>query len=142
MRSARLAGGSVLVLVWALLACDGDAPSAPSEALTGITWQLQAFQTVDEGRIAVPQPERYTLLFATDGGLDVRADCNTCVGSYRATSVALTIDPALACTEAYCGDDSLDFKYLEALGSVSTYALPEDALRLHYAHGTLWFSAR
>jgi len=140
MKSARLGGGSVLVLVLALLACAGDSPSAPSEALTGVKWQLQAFETADEGRITVPQPEHYTVLFKTDGRWNMRADCNGCVGRYQATSTALTIEP-LGCTDAYCGDDSLDDEYVEAFATVSAFTIRGGELRLYYANGLLLFSA-
>jgi heat shock protein HslJ len=125
-----------------LMACGEESPTGPSEVLTGTVWTLQSFQTTDEGTIAVPEPDHYTAEFAEDGGLNVGADCNTCRGSYSATATMLTINPALACTEVYCGDDSLDFRYLQALGTVSAYAVSEDELRLTYTGGVLSFSGR
>jgi len=125
-----------------LMACGDESPTGPSAALTGTVWMLQSFQTTDEGTISVPEPDHYTADFAEDGGLNVRADCNSCRGSYSVTATVLTIHPALACTEVYCGDDSLDFRYLQALGTVSAHAVSEDELRLTYAGGVLSFSGR
>ncbi|MBC2735479.1 MAG: META domain-containing protein [Desulfobacteraceae bacterium] len=83
--------------------------------LTDITWQW--IETVDQEsgvRTTVAYPENYTIVFGTDGTFRGKADCNLIGGRYVNTE-GFKITPGPS-TMAYCGENSLDQKYLEGLG--------------------------
>ncbi len=133
---------SAIALASSLVTCGIASPSGPQDSLRGVVWELQSFDTRDDGIIAVPAPERYTVLFSDDGGVQVGADCNVCSGPYRAEGSSLTLGPPLACTEVYCGEESLHDRYLEALVGVSSYELDGSRLQMTYQAGLMSFSAR
>ena len=66
----------------------------------------------------VPAPQNYTLTFADDGTVAIKADCNQVNGSYVLDGEALTIELGAA-TMAFCGEQSMDQIYLGLLGRVS-----------------------
>ena len=69
---------------------------------------------------SVPSPDRYTIAFNQNGTYAIKADCNTGVGNYTANATKVKISPANM-TKTYCGDASLDKKFLPALGLVNGY---------------------
>jgi len=82
--------------------------------LTDILWQW--IESVDQEsgvRTTVAHPENYTIVFGTDGTFRGRADCNLIGGRY-ANAEGFKIIPGIS-TKAYCGENSLDQKYLEGL---------------------------
>jgi len=122
-----------------LTSCDtATLPSSVSEVQGN--WELQAFELNDGSTIAVPNPEKFTARFNADDSLQLTVDCNRCNGSYEANGNNLTIEPLMACTLAYCGDDSLDSTYMAALGSISRYARQGQELLIDYADGTMRFN--
>ena len=132
----------VIALTSSLVACGIVSPSGPEDSLRGVVWELQSFDTRDDGVIAVPGPERYTVEFSDDWGVEVRADCNVCSGLYRAAGSTLSLGPPLGCTEVYCGEASLHDGYLEALVSVSSYDVDGNQLHMTYQAGLMTFSGR
>ena len=114
-----------------IVACahPADAPPAPA-GLVGTGWQLVRILSMDD-IVAVPDDgSHYTLWFAKDGGLAVRADCNR--GHGRWTSVGpsqLEIGP-LALTRAMCPPESLDSRFVRDLGFVRSYVLQDGHLFL------------
>lgn len=110
----------IAVLMMALVSCSSG-PTAPSETgLAGITWKLRSIQRAGFVTIDIPVPERFTVLFSDDQRAVVRADCNTCVGRYELSGSNLQLG-SLACTRAFCGADSPDTSFLNAL-AVATSA--------------------
>jgi heat shock protein HslJ len=106
----------IAVLLLALVSC-ATSPTAPSElVLPGITWKLRSIQRAGFPTIDIPVPERFTLLFTDDQRAVVRADCNTCTGQYELGGPNLQLGP-LACTRAFCGADSPDTSFLNALAA-------------------------
>ncbi len=102
-----------------LIACD-ETPTRPSD-LVGETRRLVSIERIGAAAIAVPDPARYTLQFLDGGRVSVRADCNTCGGSYVLAGTALSIG-TLACTRAFCGAASLDGVLTQALGQARALA--------------------
>jgi heat shock protein HslJ len=100
-------------------------------------WRLLEF--TNGATLSIPNPERYTIQFAADGGVGIRADCNLCNGSYDTDGNALSIGP-LACTEAYCGPLSFFDPYTAALSTVSSFVRRGDELELAYSGGTMKFT--
>lgn len=127
----------LLLAGFALVSCDtATLPSSVSDVQG--EWELQAFELNNGSTVTIPNPEKFTVRFDLDDNVNLTVDCNVCRGSYEAEGNSLTIG-LLACTLAYCGDDSLDSQYMAALGSISNYARQGRALRMDYADGTMQF---
>ena len=100
------------------------------EEIVGILWQWSELYDVEEANpLLIPDPENYTLALQPGGQYSVKADCNTGSGTYtlRGQSLALEAGPL---TTAFCGEDSLDQKYLALLGNVAEYGLDGERLIL------------
>jgi heat shock protein HslJ len=143
-------GAALLAL--ATLACSSNEPwtapglptggsSGTSETITGTEWHLVAFDTGAEGTIPVPPAEIYTAVFGEQQDLHAQVDCNVCNGGYEAIGAELAIG-VLACTRAYCGDESLHDRFLKALGGSLTYDRGGSELRIAYDEGVMRFEAR
>ncbi|HJS72981.1 MAG TPA: META domain-containing protein [Vicinamibacteria bacterium] len=130
----------ILVVTTSLALSCADSPSAPNgqESLLG-AWELRSIQLAGEPAASV-DPGLYTADFTTEGRVSARADCNQCSGSYSASGASLDIG-VLACTRAYCGDESLFDEYTAGLdGATSFEHSGADAdLVIRYAGGTLRF---
>jgi heat shock protein HslJ len=120
-----------LILLGAMLvSCSGLSPVAPSQpVITNVLWKLSSFQRSDFPKIEIQNPEQFTVRFGEDGRVAIRADCNTCTGSYELSGQQLRLG-VLACTRAYCGNDSLDTEYLRALDAATVSSTAEGALRI------------
>lgn len=94
-------------------------------------WELQSLDGIQ-----VSNPEHFTITFGPDGELGALADCNVCGGEYDVRGNGIFVEIQF-CTEAYCGDGSLDQEYLEALANTTRYARQGEMLMLDYSGGTL-----
>jgi heat shock protein HslJ len=119
------------IIVFAAACSSGTSPSELWQA-QGM-WKLQAI-----GSSTIPNPDSYTLHFSGDGRVQVRADCNHCSGGYETNGNAITIGP-LACTRAYCGDDSFFDAYVAGLTSASAFARRGETLELTSSAGSMSF---
>jgi heat shock protein HslJ len=127
------------LMVGLFLACDETAPTAPSRPdLLDRTWRLQSIRRVDGTTVAVPMPDRFTMEFTPNGRLNMRADCNTCSGTYQLNGTELSTG-ALACTRAFCGSDSLDTEFLRVFQSSATMVAADGALFVSRANTQLTF---
>ena len=70
--------------------------------------------------------------------MNTKADCNQCNTSYQVDGETLTTGP-LACTRAFCGDDSLSDEYIAALDSATSFANSGSDLLVAYDGGVLRF---
>lgn len=108
-----------LCLLLSLAGCrsTGEAKRPAAIPLTDIEWQWVEAVEQDDGQITTnPNPEKYTLVFRGDGTYHGMADCNRIGGSY-AQEEGFKLVPGPS-TMAYCGEQSLDLKYLKLLGLV------------------------
>jgi heat shock protein HslJ len=94
------------------------APGNVTAPFVNATWRWIARSGSES--IRVPAPDRYTIAFAPNGTCAIRADCNTGSGTFTVNASKVTVAPP-AMTEVYCGDDSLDTRFLGALGRVTAY---------------------
>jgi heat shock protein HslJ len=109
-------------------ACDEASPTAPSRSdLVNVNWRLQSLERQSGTTPSVPAPDRFTLRFGEDGRVSVRADCNSCSGSYELNGASLRIG-MLACTRAFCGAESLDTEFLRVFEDTSSVAFVESRL--------------
>ncbi len=115
--------GRDVVLEAAIVALGEEAARLFAERLPGTTLQLITLQVRGEdGELAQVNPTNpvsYTLTFAADGALTIKADCNQVNAEYVLGSAgAITITPGAA-TLALCADDGLGEKFVAALGQVT-----------------------
>jgi heat shock protein HslJ len=118
--------------------CDGSS-SGPSGSLVG-RWQIESFQRSGGQPVGVPAPERFTVAFDAASRVSIRADCNTCTGTYRADAGSLAIGPRLACTQAACPSAPFDREYVTALAGATSYLVAGNELTITSTGGVLGFA--
>ena len=93
---------------------------APAEEapIQGIVWMWLSVTDQPAGATeSVPNPASYTIVFNADETLYGTADCNSFEGTYsQRGGFSINIRSS---TRAYCGETSLDQKYLDLLGKVA-----------------------
>jgi heat shock protein HslJ len=113
----------VIVLLAALgfTACGGSDEGAPAALLQGTVWEWQGSQYSDDSEATPDDPSRYTIEFADDGTVGIKADCNQVGGTYEEGdgTLAITLGPS---TLAACPPDSLDKEFLRDLEGAASYA--------------------
>ena len=108
----------------------------PGEILD-VAWRLDVLQRAD-GSVVGPPAGDFTLRFAEDGRVAVRADCNSCGGSYELSGARLSAGP-LACTRVFCPSAPFDTEYVRILESATSVERSGDTLTLRSAAGALRF---
>jgi heat shock protein HslJ len=117
----------LLVLLISLLAVGCTATPTPTpvpppvtdpNAITGIVWKWQTLNDSAAGTsMRVDNPDKYTIVFNTDGTTTGQADCNTFSGTYsQANGFAITVQPDVM---AACDQGSMDQQFLSLLGAVA-----------------------
>jgi heat shock protein HslJ len=114
-----------------------EAPAEPttepvSQAeITDIVWQWSDLvETMPASQSVVPDPQNYTITFHPDNQVGIKADCNVGGGTYTLDGNSLAIQLGIS-TMAYCGEQSLDQIYLQALAKVSSASMADGRLILH-----------
>ena len=125
-----------LALALAVGRCGSDVMTGPSAVVGGV-WKLDSIQLGNSSAISIPQPENYTVEFRDDGQLLVKADCNSCRGSYQITGDSLQVASPMACTQASCGAASVDQQYLAILTSAASFGVENGVLTIRSPQGTL-----
>jgi len=136
MRRSVAVAAVIVIAVLALAAC-----SSSSSSLTGKAWQWTASTTkAPASQSVVPNPEKYTIEFKSDGTFSAKADCNAVAGGYTTTSSGgLTITPGPS-TLVACGADSLGDVYVADLGKAASYAIASGQLTITLSdEGTMTF---
>ncbi len=128
----------ILLAGLAFVSCDTVTPPSELSEVQG-TWQLQAFELNDGSMVTITAPQNFTIQFDLDGSLGVKADCNLCGGVYETNGNSISIEVQF-CTQAYCGDESLDNQYLQALANTSRFQRQGQELLLDYGNGTLRYN--
>jgi len=114
------------------LTCDNtnENESEDKEFLNTL-WTLESFKI--EGKKIIPVEDQiYTIQFKEDSSFVAISDCNEIVGNYETKSSGLLIINIFATTKIYCGEESLDKKYYEALGVVRSYKIDKNRLYIYY----------
>lgn len=132
----RLTAPAVLVL--ALLAACGHG----NRGLVGPTWQwTHATEFAPFAHTDVADPSLYTVTFAGDGSVHVKADCNIVRGTYVTSGqdITLTLGPS---TRAACPEGSLGDRFVGLLHTASTFRVESNGLtiRLKNDGGRMTFS--
>lgn len=135
----------VLLAGWVAAACatasssvQGRRSSDP-QAILNKTWQWESTITPVE-KIAVPAPERYTIILQADGRAQVRFDCNRGGGEFKISPGKLSFGPLLS-TRMACTPDSLDRAFMRDLQRVVSFFVDSGTLYLElpYDSGTMKF---
>ena len=124
-----------------LSAADGSALRL-SPTLSGVVWQWQRTQMMNDTVVAPADPARYTLEFSEDGKLVVQADCNRAFGSFETDGPKIDIK-ALGMTKMACPDGSMDVAFLQNLNDAVAHTFRDGRLYfdLPMDGGILEFSA-
>jgi para-nitrobenzyl esterase len=126
-------GTLLLATLFLPLACSSRAQIAPQDAagdLGGTSWQLVKFQGGD-GKILTPDDRaKYTVTFASDGGVSLRVDCNRGRGSWRSSGRNQLEFGPLALTRAMCPPGSLHDHIVRQWGFVRSYTIKDGHLFL------------
>jgi heat shock protein HslJ len=149
MKVARLLVSLLLVACFAL-GCSGSSPAlmSPSSVERALertasqlpgAWSLVSIQPAGETEQAKPSGASYTLTLS-DGRLSMRADCNSCGGTYTLNGQTLVAGPSLACTRAACATMAFENTYTTLLGGESTVSLSSGTLVLASPRGVLRFT--
>ena len=110
-------------------------PTAPiPSVLVGPTWQWIGEMDATAVPTPIPNPQNYTVKFNADGTVNIKADCNSVNGTYTVNGSALTIMIGPT-TGAFCGEASLDQKFLQSLQQVVSYSSGGNQLYLQLAGG-------
>ena len=115
--------------------CGGGSAGGQREAeqqaasLVGTRWHWVG-STVGTADDEVAEPHRYTLLLHSDGGAEIRFDCNQGRGSYEMEGEQLRFGPIMT-TRMACPEDSRDFDFGRHLDAVASFSLEGGELRLH-----------
>ena len=109
-----------------------EAPAGASAApgFVGATWNWEEFvDNAGTQSVKVADPASYTVTFAEDGTVAMKADCNQAVGSYSldGSSLAVTVGPV---TLAMCSAESLGEQFLVNLTNVATATVQDGKLLL------------
>jgi len=104
--------------------------AASTGTITGVTWNwLELDEAQPPSVQSVPAPEKYTIIFNSDGSFNAVADCNAAAGTYvfNGDQATLTLGPV---TLAECGAGSLSSNYLDLLSQVTGVGMEGDKLAL------------
>lgn len=112
-------------------------------ALVGPTWQWVRSFYNDDSRTVPLRPEEYTVTFAGDGTVSVKADCNMKGGTYLLNDKALAIIITHS-TMAMCPEESLEDRFVRDLTGAAIWFIKDGDLYLDIKHdtGTMRFRQR
>jgi heat shock protein HslJ len=127
--------GLAIVAVSALAGCGSEGVTSPS-ALEGQTWRLTRLERQGQAAVSITNPDQYTLMFNEDQRLGARSDCNQCGGSYELRGTSFAVG-ALACTKAFCGEQSFDSDYSSILGDARSLEMDGGDLVVRSNRGVL-----
>ncbi|MCP4219290.1 MAG: META domain-containing protein [bacterium] len=118
-----------LVVFVGLLTTTGCRKSKTDPNLEGVTWVLEYFKYPNSNTVQAEQ--RFSITFNAAGTMAMEVDCNACNGEYTAEASQMTFSNIL-CTEAYCGDESQDWEFHNALVTVTKYEFVNNSLILYF----------
>jgi para-nitrobenzyl esterase len=122
---------TTLVLVMIFIGSANQAPAQSASAeLEGTSWQLVRFQGGDGQTLTPDDGAKYTLAFATGGGLTARVDCNRGRGRWRSRGASQIQIGPLVLTRARCPAGSLHDGIVKRLGYVRSYLIRDGHLFL------------
>jgi heat shock protein HslJ len=118
---------------------DQNTRSMDPQSVLNKTWQWISTITPVE-KIAVPNPEHYTIILTDDGKLQGRFDCNRGGGEFKISPSKLSFGLLLS-TRMACPPDSLDGPFMRDQQRVASFFVQDGLLYLElpYDSGTMEF---
>ena len=118
---------------------DENTRSNDPQSVLNKTWQWVSTITPVE-KVAVSNPERYTIILTEDGKLQARFDCNRSGGEFKISPGKLFFGPMMS-TRMACPEDSLDGPFMRDLQRVTSFFVQIGLLYLElpYDSGTMKF---
>lgn len=114
---------TLLLLVFAASAHpQASRPNAASD-LGGTSWKLVKFQGGDDATLTPDDKSKYTIAFASDGGVNVRIDCNRGRGAWKSEGLGQLQFGRLALTRAMCPPAPLNDRIAKDWQYVRSYTL-------------------
>ncbi|MFC2141081.1 META domain-containing protein [Acidobacteriota bacterium] len=99
--------------------------------LQGVKWILESIQYSNQNILSIER--MFYVLFNENLTFQMQVDCNTCNGTYAlGANHSILFSRQMACTDAFCGDDSPDNEFHAALETVSKYNVNGNRLRLYF----------
>jgi heat shock protein HslJ len=108
---------------------------APDEGIPPVVWQLTSINPPSGSALVPEDSSLNTLQFLPDGRVNVRADCNSGQGSYRADGVELMIEE-VTMTLMACEPGSIGSQFAATLAFVNSFAVIFDELIVTATDGT------
>ncbi len=106
---------------------ENQAPGAEMN-LNNTIWRWQSSDSAT-GKITVDKPENYQLEFKADGKIAVKADCNGGGGSYATEGNNISF-MRIFTTKIFCGEKSLDNRFLRGLESARSFRIEGNTLSI------------
>jgi len=94
---------------------------ASNAGLKNTVWRWQSSESAT-GKTTIDKPENYQLQFMADGKIGVKADCNTGGGSYTTEDNNISF-VRIFTTKMFCGEKSLDSRFLRGLESARNFRI-------------------
>lgn len=118
------------IILLIINSCNESTTETNSTELLNTLWVLEAFEV--NGILDIPPDNQdYNIQFKEDYKFSGRNDCNTISGYYDLNSNNITLDNIIS-TEVYCGKESLDYIYIEALRRAESYKIDKNELTIYY----------
>jgi len=92
---------------------------ASDTQLKNTVWRWRSSESAT-GKMTIEKPENYQLEFMADGKIGVKADCNTGGGSYTTEDNNISF-ARIFTTKIFCGEKSLDSRFLRGLESARNF---------------------
>ena len=130
---------SVLVaifMVWHTGCKKSDINEPPDMSIVGVKWILESIQYSPV--TVIPIIESFYIRLREDFSVGMEVDCNHCGGRYSlGDNNSILFDyTTIGCTEMYCGDDSMDEEFHDALKSATRYKVESNRLRIYFNNGS------
>lgn len=92
---------------------------APNAKLENTVWRWQSSESAT-GKMTVEKPENYQIEFTADDKILLKADCNGGGGSYTTDNNNISF-ARIFTTKVFCGEKSLDNRFLRGLESARSF---------------------
>ncbi len=104
-------------------------------------WNLKSFE--NNVGITVPaQDQVYNIKFLEDGTFSGKSDCNEINGHFTVDSLNSLNIENIVTTKVYCGKESLDEEYYNAIHDARSYEINKNELYIQYGNNSkLYFKA-
>ncbi len=113
-----------------------DINEPPDMSIVGVRWNLESIRY--SAANVIPIDEIFFIRLREDSRVEMEVDCNYCAGWYAlGNDNSILFDySTMACTEAYCGEDSRDEEFHDALNTATKYEVEGNRLRVYFNNET------